>query len=68
MVRFLGRMNRAPTQKAKLMRKGDVQPAKLSFDVHVLMESRSGFLIDVAITDPPLFEPKAAEPLLARRR
>jgi transposase len=54
--------------EAKLMRKGDGQAAKLSFGAHALMENRSGLLIDVAITDSTLFEPKAAAPMLDRRR
>ena len=54
--------------QAKLMRKGNGQPAKLSFGAHALMENRSGLLIDMVITDPTLFEPKAAWPMLDRRR
>jgi len=54
--------------EAKLMRKGNGQPAKLSFAAHALMENRSGLLVDVAITDSTLFEPKAAAPMLDRRR
>ena len=54
--------------EAKLMRKGDGQPAKLSFGAHALMENRSGLLVDVRITDATLFEPKAAAPMLDRRR
>jgi transposase len=54
--------------EAKLMRKGNGQPAKLSFGAHALMENRSGLLIDLAITDSTLFEPKAAAPMLDRRR
>jgi len=54
--------------EAKLMRKGNGQPAKLSFGAHALMENRSGLLVDVAITDSRLFEPKAAAPMLDRRR
>jgi len=53
--------------EAKLMRKGNGQPAKLSFGAHALMENRSGLLVDVAITDATLFEPKAAAPMLDRR-
>jgi transposase len=53
---------------AKLMRKGNGQPAKLSFGAHALMENRSGMLVDIAITDSTLFEPKAAAPMLDRRR
>lgn len=54
--------------EAKLMRKGNGQPAKLSFGAHALMENRSGLLIDLVITDSTLFEPKAAAPMLDRRR
>jgi transposase len=54
--------------QAKLMRKGNGQPAKLSFGAHALMENRNGLLIDVVITDATLFEPKAALPMLDRRR
>jgi len=53
---------------AKLMRKGNGQPAKLSFGAHALMENRHGLLVDIAITDSTLFEPKAAAPLLDRRK
>lgn len=54
--------------EAKLMRKGNGQPAKLSFGAHALMENRNGLLIDLAITDATLAEPKAAAPLVDRRR
>jgi transposase len=54
--------------EAKLMRKGNGQPAKLSFGAHALMENRSGLLIDVAITDATLAEPKGAAALVDRRR
>jgi len=54
--------------EAKLMRKGNGQPAKLSFGAHALMENRSGLLIELAITDSTLYEPKAAAPMLDRRR
>jgi transposase len=54
--------------EAKLMRKGNGQPAKLSFGAHALMENRNGFLVDLAITDATLAEPKAAAALLDRRR
>lgn len=54
--------------QAKLMRKGNGQPAKLSFGAHALMENRNGLLVDLAITDATLFEPKAATPMLDRRR
>jgi transposase len=54
--------------EAKLMRKGNGQPAKLSFGAHVLMENRNGLLVDLAITDSTLYESKAAAPMLDRRR
>lgn len=54
--------------QAKLMRKGNGQPAKLSFGAHALMENRSGLLVDIAITDATLPEPKAAAPMLDHRR
>lgn len=54
--------------QAKLMRKGNGQPAKLSFGAHALMENRNGLLVDVVITDATIYEPKAAAPLLDRRR
>ncbi len=54
--------------EAKLMRKGNGQPAKLSFGAHALMENRNGLLVDLTITDATLAEPKAAAPLVDRRR
>jgi transposase len=54
--------------QAKLMRKGNGQPAKLSFGAHALMENRNGLLVDLAITDATIAEPKAVAPLLDRRR
>lgn len=74
MVDFRGekRSNKTHTSstdpQAKLMRKGNGQPAKLSFGAHALMENRNGLLVDVVITDATIFEPKAAAPLLDRRR
>jgi transposase len=53
---------------AKLMRKGNGQPAKLSFGAHALMENRNGLLVDLVVTDATLAEPKAAAPMLDRRR
>lgn len=45
------------------------QPAKLSFGAHALMENQSGILIDLMrITDSTLYEPRAACPLVDRRR
>ncbi|MBM3740869.1 MAG: IS5 family transposase [Acidobacteria bacterium] len=54
--------------EAKLMRRGNGQPAKLSFGAQAVMENRHGLLIDLAITDATLAEPKAADPMLDRRR
>jgi transposase len=54
--------------QAKLMRKGNGQPAKLSYAAHALMENRNGLLVDLAVTDATLAEPKAAAPLVDRRR
>ena len=54
--------------QAKLMRKGNGQPAKLSYGAHALMENRNGLLVDLAITDATLAEPRAAAPLVDRRR
>ena len=53
---------------AKLMRKGNGQPAKLSFGAHALMENRNGMLIDVHISASTEAEPKAVEGMLDRRR
>jgi len=54
--------------EAKLMRRGNGQPAKLSFGAQALMENRHGLLIEFAITDATLAEPKAVDPMLDRRR
>ena len=54
--------------QARLMRKGNGQPAKLSYGAHALMENRHGLLIDLAITEATLAEPRAAAPLVDRRR
>jgi len=53
---------------AKLMRKGNGQPAKLSYGGHALMENRSGLCIDLLITDATMAEHKAARQLLTRAR
>jgi transposase len=74
MVNFRGEKRSNATHEsstdpdAKLMRKGNGQPAKLCFGAHALMENRNGLLIDVAITDATLAEPKAAALLVDRRR
>lgn len=54
--------------EAKLMRKGNGQPAKLSYGGHVLMENRSGLCVDLLITDATLAEHQAARQLLTRAR
>ena len=53
---------------AKLMRKGNGQPAKLSYGGHALMENRSGLCVDMLITDATLAEHQAARQLLTRAR
>ena len=53
---------------ARLMRKGNGQPAKLSYGGHVLMENRHGLCIDVLITDATQAEHQAARQLLTRAR
>ena len=54
--------------EAKLMRKGNGQPAKLSYGGHALMENRSGLCVDLLITDATLAEHQAAGQLLTRAR
>jgi len=54
--------------EAKLMRKGNGQPAKLSFGAQALMENRHGLLIDLRISASTTSEAAAAEPMLDRRR
>lgn len=54
--------------EAKLMRKGNGQPAKLSYSRHVLMENRHGLCVDVLITDSTHAEHHAARTLLTRAR
>jgi len=54
--------------QAKLMRKGNGQPAKLSFGAHALMENRSGLCLDLHVTDARLAEHRAARELIARQR
>ena len=53
--------------EAKLMRRGNGQPAKLCFGGHALMENRSGLCVDLALTDARLTEPVAAIRLLKRQ-
>lgn len=54
--------------QAKLMRKGNGQPAKLSHGAHALMENRAGLCLDLAVTDARLPEHVAADAMLARAR
>lgn len=53
--------------EAKLMRRGNGQPAKLCFGGHALMENRSGLCVDLALTDARTTEPAAAIGLLKRQ-
>ena len=53
---------------ARLMRKGNGQPAKLSYGGHVLMENRHGLCVDVLVTDATQAEHQAARQLLTRAR
>ena len=54
--------------QAKLMRKGNGQPAKLSHGGHALMDNRYGLCVDLAVTDARMHETAAAKDLLARQR
>lgn len=53
---------------AKLMRKGNGQPAKLSYGAHVLMDNRHGLCADLALTDATAAEHRVADRLLAQAR
>jgi len=56
-VNFRGEQRRNDTHEsktdpeAKLARKGDGQPAKLSFGAHALMENRNGLLVDLRVQE-----------------
>ncbi|AKU11295.1 IS4 family transposase [Azoarcus sp. CIB] len=50
------------------MRKGNGQPAKLSYGGHVLMENRNGLCVDILITQSTQAEHRAARSLLTRSR
>lgn len=54
--------------ESRLMRKGNGQPAKLSYGGHVLMENRNGLCVDILITDSTQAEHRAARQLLTRAR
>tara|TARA_R110001583_G_scaffold191541_8_gene357019 strand:+ start:139 stop:636 length:498 start_codon:yes stop_codon:yes gene_type:complete len=50
------------------MRKGNGQPARLSYSGHVLMENRDELCVDILITESIQTEHRAARPLLTRAR
>jgi len=54
--------------EARLMRKGNGQPAKLSYGAHVLMDNRHGLCAALALTEATLAEHRAADRLLAQAR
>lgn len=54
--------------ESRLMRKGNGQPAKLSYGGHVLMENRNGLCVDILITESIQAEHRAARQLLTRAR
>ena len=54
--------------ESKLMRKGNGQPAKLSYGGHVLMDNRNGLCVDILVTDATQAEHRAARTLLTRAR
>jgi len=62
MLDFKGEKSSSATHRrtadpdAKLMRKGNGQPAKLSYGGHALMENRSGLCVDLLITDATMAE------------
>ncbi len=70
MVDFKGERRTTQTHQsstdpeAKLMRRGNGQPARLCFGGHALMENRSGLCADLQISDARTSEPKVAERLL----
>jgi transposase len=53
--------------QAKLMRKNDGQPAKLSYGGHALMDNRNGLCLDIEVSCATDTEPNAAKRLLARQ-
>ncbi|MGH9579614.1 MAG: IS5 family transposase, partial [Terriglobales bacterium] len=54
--------------EARLMRRGNGQPAKLSYGGHVFMENRSGLCVDVLVTAATATETSAAKSMLIRQR
>jgi transposase len=55
-------------RQARLMRKGNGQPAKLSYGGHVLMENRNGLCIAILVTESTQAEHRAARQLLTHGR
>jgi transposase len=53
---------------AKLMRKGNGQPAKLSYGAHLLMDNRQGLCAGIAVTDATEAEHRVADRLLGHAR
>ena len=53
--------------QAKLMRKGNGQPAKLSYGGHALMENRHGLCLDIKVRCATDTETAAAKEMLARQ-
>jgi transposase len=53
---------------AKIMRKGNGQPAKLSYGAHVLMDNRHGLCAEIAVTDATEAEHRVADRLLGQAR
>ena len=53
--------------QAKLMRKGNGQPAKLSYGGHALMENRNGLCVDIKVGPATGAETDAAKQMLARQ-
>ncbi|MCV2218527.1 IS5 family transposase [Thauera sp. Sel9] len=54
--------------EARLMRKGNGQPARLSYGGHVLMENRHGLCVDILITESTQAEHRAPRTMLTRAR
>jgi transposase len=54
--------------EARLMRRGNGQPAKLSYGGHVLMENRHGLCVDILVADSTRAEHQAARQMLSRAR
>ena len=52
----------------RLMRKGNGQPARLSYGGHVLMENRNGLCVDILVTASTQAEHRAVRSLLTRAR